>query len=65
MLEMNLAERQLEADNTKMIRTGAGTIINIINYARPGKARRLGEPKTVDTTGPEPKKKPGKKKGAK
>lgn len=44
-VEMDLEERQLEADNTKMIRTGTNTIINIVNYARPGMARRLGEPK--------------------
>jgi len=57
VLEMNLAERQLEADNTKMVRTGTSTIINIVNYAAPGKAKRLGEPKA--------KAKPAKKKGSK
>ena len=57
MVEMNLQERQLEADETKMNRVaGTSTIINIINYASPGKARRLGE-KPKPKPAPKPKKK--------
>jgi hypothetical protein len=73
MIKMDLEERQLEVDSTKMGHVGGDVIINIVNYARPGKAKRFGEKKKAESSptkdlqppAPSGKKKSRKKKASK